>query len=145
MTLKRSIQDLANRSLRSGSFSLERGQRIKEVLLREKVPNEPGVYIIFNSSDLERPVYIGRAGTMNRNRSWKKQGISGRLNAVQKDQRRWSFFISEMEKRYQNGLTFFWFVTHDRPTGVIPAFLEMKLLEAYFDEYEGLPELNECV
>jgi hypothetical protein len=145
MTLTVLIEELRSKSTRSGEFSLLRGERINEVLAREKVPNEPGVYLIFSSDDLTRPIYIGRAGTMNRDLSWKEQGIRGLLNAKQKDQPRWSFFISEMERRFGNGLTFRWFVTHDRSTGIIPAFLEMDLLRAYFHQYKGLPELNECV
>jgi hypothetical protein len=112
---------------------------------RENVPNAPGVYIIFRSDVLECPLYIGKAGTINTNGSWREQGLRKRLTMKQDQVYRRKFFCKLMADRGLAGLTFFWFVTHDQTSGVIPAFAEMALLQAHYDQFRCLPELNKCV
>jgi hypothetical protein len=65
MTLEKAIERARNQFANNGRFSLLPNESINEVVSREKVPDAPGIYIIFSCDDLERPLYIGRAGTLN--------------------------------------------------------------------------------
>jgi hypothetical protein len=97
MKLRDVIKNLQERCAH-GEFRLRRGESINEAVLRNDVPNKPGVYLIFDTGDLECPIYIGKAGTMNQDGSWKAQGIKGRLRAKQKKKRRVRFFIEKMDE-----------------------------------------------
>jgi hypothetical protein len=145
MSLKDVIERVRNEAFASGEFQLLRREFINTAVRENDVPNDPGVYLIFNGDDLECPIYIGRAGTMNRDGIWRSQGIKKRLIAKQQKMRRPRFFIEKMDERYHGGLNFHWFVTHNRTAGVIPAFIEMELLRAHYDQFGCLPELNECI
>ena len=59
----------------NGRFSLLPEESINEVVDREKVPDARGVYVIFRSDELNRPLYIGRARTLETGSSWKEQGL----------------------------------------------------------------------
>ncbi len=147
MKLKEAVGALQAESKCQGEFRLHPEQDIREAV--RDVPDEPGVYLIYKSDDLNRPIYIGKAGTYigkaGTMKRWKTQGIKGRLTAVQKGMSRNKFFIKIMREAYPGGLTFHWFVTHDRSTGDIPAFVEMRLLQMHYEQYGSLPELNESV
>jgi hypothetical protein len=73
MTLESAIDDTRTRFANNGRFSLLPGESINKVARREKVPNGRGIYIIFRCDDSQRPLYIGKAGTINQNGTWKKQ------------------------------------------------------------------------
>jgi hypothetical protein len=126
-----------------GGFRLLPGESINLVVAREKIPNGRGVYLIAGLCVPKRTIYIGKAGTMNRDGSWKGQGIRGRLINAQKKMRRVDFFRELMRTSCQEGLEFHWFVTYDGDRGRLPALVEMELLQAHFDEFGRLPDLNE--
>jgi hypothetical protein len=145
MTFEEVIQSARSRFVNNGRFSMLPHESINEVVSREKVPNAPGVYILFRSGDLGCPLYIGKAGTLKADGSWKNQGLGKRMTMKQEKVSRREFFRKMMAKKGHGGLTFFWFVTHNQSTRVIPAFAEMELLQAYYDRCGHLPELNKCV
>lgn len=72
-------------------------------------------------------------------------GLRKRLTMKQGGMFRRELFCKEMANRGLSGLTFLWFVTHDQNTRIIPALAEMELLQAHYDPYGCLPELNKCV
>lgn len=144
MTFKDSIERAETR-FSYGRFSLLPDESIKDVVNRENVPNARGIYIIFRCDDLQIPLYIGKAGTMQTDGTWKKQGLRERLTMKQDGMYRSEFFRKLMSDKVLTGLTFLWFVTHHQNSGVIPAFAEMELLQAHYDQYGSLPELNKCV
>jgi hypothetical protein len=88
---------------------------------REKIPNERGTYIISKCGDPHTTLYIGKAGTINQDGSWKDQGIAQRLTRKQDGIYRRDFFIRLMTEEQLTGLSFRWFVTHDHNTNIIPA------------------------
>jgi hypothetical protein len=146
MTFESAIQDARTRFANNGRFSLLPNESINEVVRREKVPNAPGIYIIFIPDNLEHPLYIGRAGTMRANGSWKDQGLGKRLTMKQEGMFRREFFRKLMTDNCPAGLTFLWFVTHDDQNGrTIPALAEMELLQAHYEQHGCLPKLNKCV
>ena len=145
MTFKSAIDHALTQYVHNGRFLLLPNQSVNEIVVRENVPNAPGVYIIFRCDDLERPLYIGKAGTMNANGSWKKQTLRKRLTMKQDGIYREEFFCKLMADKGLAGLTFLWFVRHGQTSRVIPALAEMELLQAHYDQYGCLPELNKCV
>ena len=144
MTLQKAIERAQSRFAQNGRFSLLPNESINEVVSREKVPDAPGIYIIFSRDNLERPLYIGRAGTINTNGSWKGQKLRKRMRMKQGGMFRREFFCRLMAGRGLAGLTFLWFVTHNQNSRIIPALAEMELLQAHYDQYDCLPELNKC-
>jgi hypothetical protein len=144
MTLRDAIKRVSEQFSRNGSFLLLPNESINEVVVRERVSNEYGVYIIFSCDKPECPIYIGKAGTIRTNGTWKEQGLRERLTAVQKKKRRVEFFRGLMRDTYRNGLEFRWFITHDGKDGRLPALAEIELLQAHLDEFGCLPELNEA-
>jgi hypothetical protein len=143
MTLKSAIESARTRFANSGRFSLLPDESIDEVVRRENVPNLPGVYIIFRCDDPEHPLYIGKAGALKTDGSWKDQGLRKRLKNRQKRMPRRKFFRKLMDDEGLAGLTFFWFVTHDQNIRIIPALAEAELLQAHYDTYGRLPGVNE--
>ena len=144
MNLEDAIKGVRARFASTRQFSLRPGEDIKEVVRRENVPNSPGIYIIFRSEDLLHPLYIGKAGTIRTDGSWKNQGLKKRLTMKQDGIYRSKFFLSLMDDKCLNGLTFLWFETHSQNSKIIPALVEMELLQAHYDQYGCLPELNKC-
>src|SRR5438094_6048563 len=98
MTLESAIESALTRFANKGQFSLLPSESINEVLNREKVPNAPGVYIIFrgDDSELKRPLYIGKAGSLKPDGSWKDQGLKKRLTNQQRGMARRKFFCKMM-------------------------------------------------
>jgi hypothetical protein len=137
------IENLSTNTRATGTFRLLPSESINLVVARERVPNGRGVYLIFNLCHPKQPIYVGRAGTMNRDGSWKGQGIRGRLINAQKKMRRVDFFRGLMGTTCTTGLEFHWFITHEGEKGRLQALVEMELLQAHLDEFGCLPELNE--
>jgi hypothetical protein len=144
MTFARAVEDARTRFPNNGRFSLRPDESINEVVKREKVPNARGIYIVFGCDDGQRPLYIGKAGTVNQGGTWKDQGLAKRLTMKQDGKFRREYFRELMMKEAVAGLSFQWFVTHDQDSKVIPALAEMELLQAHFDQYDCLPKLNRC-
>jgi hypothetical protein len=144
VTFASAIEDASRRFPNHGRFSLLPDESINEVVKRCSIPNARGVYIIFRCDDAERPLYIGKAGTVNQGGAWKEQGLAKRLTMKQGGKYRREYFRDLMNEGSITGLTFQWFVTHDQNNKIIPALAEMELLQAYFDQYNCLPKLNQC-
>lgn len=132
MTFAMAVDDARTRFPNNGRFSLHAEESINDVVKREKVPAGRGVYIIFRWDDAERPLYIGRAGTVNQDGKWKEQDLAKRLTMKQGGKYRREYFRDLMREQSIAGLTFQWFATYDQTNKVIPALAEMELLQAPF-------------
>lgn len=129
-----------------GDFTLDPGELISKAVTSHNVPNQFGVYVISSNTCSGRTViYIGKAGTVTADGSWKEQGIRKRLTKKQGDQRRNDFFKRIMEEGQFYGLQFEWFVTFDDESKITPALAEAELLQAYFSEYGRLPKHNKSM
>ena len=130
-----------NKYKNNGHFFLRKGQSLKEV--SKNVPNLPGVYYIIRLAkgriDL---VYIGKAGTINQDGSFKKQGLGGRLNNMQKNEKRQDFFNKKIDEENIDALDIYWFVTYDENHKDLPGFVEAILMQHFFDIYRQLPQWN---
>src|SRR5450755_769192 len=95
-------------------------------------------------SDIPTIIYIGKAGTLMRDGSFKEQKLRRRLTNLQGRIRRTVFFRDYIFKRNLAGLMFEWFVTFDGNVRDLPLLAEAKLLQEFFNEHGCLPELNSC-
>ena len=112
------------------------------VVVENSVPNERGVYFVFDGRGCEgAPVYIGKAGTL-KNGVWLKQGLRDRLKSLQGRIPRNQFFRDRIEAQALAGMSFLCFVTMDDKNSVLPHAAEAEAMQAYFDEYGALPILN---
>ena len=114
----------------------EDGKILKEIT--KDIPNSPGVYIIYNSTG--EIVYIGKAGTINQDGTFKKQGLRRRLNNQHHGMRREDYFISKIEENNLDHIIIKWYEVNPR---VIPGSAEGMLIQEYFNKHGELPPWNE--
>lgn len=112
------------------------GKTLKEIT--SEIPNTPGVYIIYNSTG--EIVYIGKAGTINQDGTFKKQGLRRRLNNQHHGMRREDYFISKIEENNLDHIIIKWYEVNPR---VIPGSVEGMLIQEYFNKHGELPPWNE--
>lgn len=130
----------------NGSFELRSGQQMRLRCVEEQVPELPGVYLIYGRRQSETELlYIGKAGTLRKDGTFKDQKLRGRLNNKQQGMPRQEFFEQQMHAVGLDALAFTWFVTFDSRSRIIPAKAEADLLQVYFAETGQLPEWNDCV
>ncbi len=129
-----------------GQFEISSGNELRNKIRASNVSNKPGCYVIYkNSIESHNVIYIGKAGTMKTDGSFKDQGLAGRLCAKQEKMPRPQFFQEIIEKHKISILYFQWFVTFNGQSKILPAKAEADLLQAYFDEYGELPMLNKDI
>lgn len=120
----------------SGSCIYRRGESLREAT--KDIPNEPGVYIICNHED--DIIYIGKAGTIQQNGVFKRQGLHGRLNNKQNGMARQSYFNSRMMSEEIPHICIRWYELKE---GIIPGCVEGQLIQEYFNANKELPTWNE--
>lgn len=146
MSFETAIQNVCRRFPEHGRFDLLPGESINLVVGREHVSKGRGVYVIFRRNDFSKPIYVGKAGSLQRGNSWKDQGIRGRLTAKQDGRSRSEYFHTLMQEECATGLSSLWFVTHDDIScKTLPALAEMELIQAYYDQFGDIPEKNKCI
>ena len=134
------LNDYSQMFSEHGSFTLRKDEKISQRCREEGVSDKPGVYLIYGLHRSEHKLlYVGKAGTLQQDGTFKKQKLLGRLNAVQDGIPRQRFFQEQIEHLDLDALVFNWFVTFSQQVRVIPAKAELDLLQAYFDEYHKLP------
>lgn len=128
---------------RHGVFELRVDERIDAVVRREEVPNAPGVYVISTAIESNREIlYIGKAGTICQDGSFKSQGLKQRLIKKQDGVIRHIFFRTQMESLGLQSLRFEWFATFEAAKQVPPFLAESQLLAAFFSQFNRLPLWN---
>lgn len=113
------------------------GKILKEIT--KDIPNSPGVYIIYNSKN--EIVYIGKAGTVNQDGTFKKQGLRKRLTNQHHGIRREDYFISKIADEGIDHIDIKWY---ELTSGVIPGYIEGMLIQEYFKKHGKLPSWNDC-
>ena len=84
MQINKLIQEFTKEFDKYGSFELLPNEIINEVVIREKIPNEYGIYIIYGIKDeLEAIIYIGKSGTLKNNGKFKNQSLRKRFTMKQ--------------------------------------------------------------
>ena len=114
----------------------DNGKALTKII--EKIPNTPGVYIIYNSN--EEIVYIGKAGTVNQDGTFKKQGLRKRLTNQHDGMRREDYFLSKIKKDGIAHIKIKWYELKDE---VIPGYIEGMLIQEYLNIHKKLPSWND--
>jgi hypothetical protein len=126
-----------------GHFSFKNGDSL--VTVSKNVSNSQGVYYILRHSRGEvELVYIGKAGTIKEDGSFKKQTLRGRIRNRVKKQSRESFFESKFIDENIDRLEIYWYVTINNKFQDIPGYVEALLLQRYFEMKRKLPPWNNC-
>ena len=127
----------------NGQFNVSKGQKITEAIKENNVPNDYGIYLIYEGSDCNGElIYIGRSGTMKSDGTMGSQGIRKRLGMKQCGMSRNDFYIKEMKKR-QKGISVAWFVTFNiAGQKTLPALAESEAMQEFYELEGRLPELN---
>jgi len=130
-----------------GVFYLNKGEKIEKVLAENHVPNQYGVYIIYSvRGNQEDIVYIGKAGTMTNDGTFKSQGIKNRLKAVGANNiSRGIYFQNIIEEFSFDKLKFVWIITFDEHIKEIPGYSEIRLIQSYYNHHNKLPLLNKGI
>lgn len=124
-----------------GGVSLATGFDLKRQL--KPVPRLPGVYLIYRkTSSGKKLVYIGRSGTIDLLGKFGKQTLRKRLSMKQNGIKRSLFFASKILEDEAESLKIYWFVTFDDHTRDLPAYVEGRLMQGYFEKYQTLPPWN---
>ena len=123
---------------------------LKTSKLREaskEVINKPGIYLIYTYTGRTKElVYIGKAGTMLKEKNFQRQKLMGRINNTSHNKPRNKYFKEKMKKGNFDKLVFYWFVTYSdvlNSKKIVPAYLEAKLLQHFVNKKETLPKWNE--
>ena len=141
------LENLRERFPENGAFDLPLGENVTKYARINKVPNEPGIYLIYSGYGCKDvPIYVGKAGTFTQKEGFKAQGIAKRLGAKQEQMPRNKFFKNLMsQRRYEKGLSFAWFVTYGRSKMILPALAEAEVIQEYFNKHKFLPVLNKAI
>ena len=145
------------------TFTLRRGENIRNNVDFKKIPNLPGIYFRYNDNE-SVPHYIGKAG-MTRDGKTTTQGVSGRLTntrGISKNMFKTGFtipsgvkLISGSKSVSGNGLyqilmntnnwesmTWDVYVTHDGSIGDNSVELEETLIRDYENQFGVIPACN---
>lgn len=117
----RGLLDDYRRRFRHGRFILDISESINAVVRRENVPSVYGVYSIATSEGGESEIlYLGKAGTLLSDGTFKAQTMRKRLTMKQDGIYRREFFRREMESLRLSSLRFQWFDTFGTDNRVPP-------------------------
>ena len=127
------INVLKKKYPKCGKFNVSVGQKITDAAKENNVPNEYGIYLIYEGFDCNGElIYIGRSGTIQSDGTMGNQGIRKRLGMKQDGMYRNDFFRKEMEKR-QKGISVAWFVTFSiEGQKTLPALAESQAMQAFY-------------
>lgn len=133
--------DELNKYKNNGHFFFKQGDNLREK--SKDVPNLPGVYYIIRlSKGMPELVYIGKAGSMQQDGTFKNQTLYGRLNNKQNGMKRQEFFNKKCREENIEALDIYWFVTYDKNRKDLPGYVESLLLQKYYETYGKLPVWN---
>jgi len=126
-----------------GDFQLMPDEIINNIVERENVPDEYGVYLIYGVKNNQKElIYIGKSGTLKQDGTFKEQKLRKRLTMKQNGIYRKEFFRKLMRENNYHSLYFKWFITYSSKMKELPAYVEATLLNEFFKENHKLPKLN---
>lgn len=126
-------------SYNNSSFSLNINEKLSKKAKEIKLPNSFGIYIIYkNQKSYENIIYIGKAGEIKNDGSFKNQGLLKRLTNVRNNKTANNYF-TELFCNDINEIIIEYFETSD---GIIPSFIEASLVQEFFSKFSKLPLLN---
>lgn len=129
-----------------GEVELRMGMKLRSLLVAGGVPSRPGVYLIHGRGSWgDQLLYIGKAGTLKTDGTWRSQGLRERLCAKQGGLTRQRFFEKRMAEGRWDSLRIDWFVTVCDGVDILPAKAEADLLQIHYQQTRALPLWNEGI
>lgn len=126
-------------SYNNSSFTLNINEKLSKKVKEVKLPNSFGIYIIYkNQKSYKNIIYIGKAGEIKNNGSFKNQGLLKRLKNVRNKKTANNYF-TELFCDDIDKIIIEYFETSN---GIIPSFVEASLVQEYFSKFLKLPLLN---
>lgn len=126
-------------SYNNSSFTLNINEKLSKKVKEIKLPNSFGIYIVYkNQKSYENIIYIGKAGEIKNDGSFKNQGLLKRLTNVRNNKTANNYF-KELFCDDIDKIIIEYFETSD---GIIPSFVEASLVQEYFSKFSKLPLLN---
>ncbi|MGD8590322.1 MAG: hypothetical protein PVG22_15965 [Chromatiales bacterium] len=127
----------------NGSFNFSLGQSLG--ILCNAPKGLSGVYIVYDSTRTDKPIYIGSSGRMLSNGviEHRNDGLYGRIvNGKQFDKPRKISWPQKMQEQKINKLLINWYITFNGNIIDIPKYVEAVLLQNHFDLFNELPAWN---
>lgn len=122
-------------------FFLMKGGLLSDV--SKEVPEMPGVfYIIRLAKGRVELVYIGKSEITNQDDNGKSQLLRSSINNLQNGTKGQIISDQKFESENIDGLDIYWFVTFDEKNKDLPAFVEGKIMQRFFDQYGRMPKWN---
>lgn len=122
-------------------FSLTNIDNITDMLIKNKVPNSFGIYIIYKNEKLyENILYIGKAGEIDTKGNEKKQGLLKRLSNTRDKKTANEYFKNLFDENIKELIIEY----YETPKTFIPSFVEATLIQEYFQIFQKLPLLNKA-
>lgn len=126
-------------SYNNSSFTLNINEKLSKKVKEIKLTNSFGIYIIYkNQKSYGNIIYIGKAGEIKNDGSFKNQGLLKRLTNVRNNKTANNYF-KELFCDDIDKIIIEYFETSD---GIIPSFVEASLVQEYFSKFLRLPLLN---
>lgn len=122
-------------------FSLTNIDNITDMLIKNKVPNSFGIYIIYKNEKLyENILYIGKLGEIDTKGNEKKQGLLKRLSNTRDKKTANEYFKNLFDENIKELIIEY----YETPKTFIPSFVEATLIQEYFQIFQKLPLLNKA-
>jgi DNA-binding transcriptional MerR regulator len=127
-----------------GTFSLPVAGLIRQIVAEHRVPSLAAVYVIEAMGSAREIVYIGKAGTMCQDGTWKRQMLRKRLCNQQRGKSRQECFQDMLAETGARELRFEWFVTGapNAERTILPVLAEAELLQAFYDDTGDCPAIT---
>lgn len=143
MTFTECVGKVRGQSVKHGTVDWDPATSLQTTLADGEVRDEPGVYVLSALRDDDATVvYVGRAGTLRNDGTFKDQKLLGRLHAKQDGMSREVFFKQKLGEGGFTALRIEWFQTWDERAHRVPALEEAELIQAYFNDRGCLPPWN---
>lgn len=139
------MKQILNKYKVKGCFKLRNNQRLSQVCNAPK--NNGGLYLVYELQDgvIIGLIYIGCSGWVNQNGvyEFRNKGMYARIvNGSRfkgKEKKTW---LLKMKEEGIDEIQVDWYVTYNASTIHIPACVEARLMQAYYDEFKVLPKWN---
>ena len=154
MTLNNLLNYTAPFSIGSNQFLINsvnmnnvNGKRYYNATINLNVLKQYGIYAFGNSLD-NKLLYIGMAGTLKNDGTYKNQNLNGRLSLAERDgfPNGFEYFRNLMNTNNFESLFFLVIYTNiNNPPGYFPGFVEVSSIHQFYTQNNVLPMFNKTI
>ncbi len=154
MTLNNLLNYTAPVSIGSNQFLINsvnmndvNGKRYYNNIINQNILEQYGIYAFSNSLD-NQLLYIGMAGTLKNDGTYKKQNLNGRLRDAERDgfPNGFEYFRNLMNAYNFESLFFLVIYTNIiNPPACFPGFVEVSSIHQFYTQNNVLPMFNKTI